>query len=191
MKEGIHLALGGVLLAGAALAQDLPSGDPIRGAKLIGKCRTCHGADGIAELINAPNIAGDPENYIATQLAHFRDGLRLSEQMSVVVQGMADQDIADLAAHYASIPFTATPPSDESAAPELCVSCHGTDGMATIEDAPHIAGDSAIYIETQLKAFRDGKRQNEIMSGIAAGLSAEEIRASAVYYSSIEVSAGE
>jgi cytochrome c553 len=54
--------------------------------------------------------------------------------------------------------------------------------------APHIAGESQVYLETQLKAFRSGKRENEIMSVVAAGLSDEDISDLAAWYASIEIS---
>ncbi|HEY9536884.1 MAG TPA: cytochrome c [Kiloniellaceae bacterium] len=69
-----------------------------------------------------------------------------------------------------------------------CQTCHGIDGIAKIPIAPHIAGESQIYLETQLKAFRSGKRENEIMSVIAKNLSDEDISDLAAWYSSIEIS---
>lgn len=68
-----------------------------------------------------------------------------------------------------------------------CAVCHGLDGLARLPDAPHIAGDSAIYIETQLKAFRSGARVHPQMSIVAKGLSEEDIADLAAYYSAIEV----
>jgi cytochrome c553 len=56
-----------------------------------------------------------------------------------------------------------------------------------IEDAPNLAGESAIYIDTQLKAFRLGKRTHEIMSAIAADLTNDEIREYADWYASIRL----
>ena len=67
-----------------------------------------------------------------------------------------------------------------------CRTCHGIDGVARIPIAPHIAGESRIYLETQLKAFRSGKRQHEIMSVVAGQLSDEDIADLAAWYSSIE-----
>ena len=52
--------------------------------------------------------------------------------------------------------------------------------------APHIAGESQVYIETQLKAFRSGKREHEIMSVVAQGLSDDDIADLAAWYSSIQ-----
>ena len=69
-----------------------------------------------------------------------------------------------------------------------CQVCHGVDGIAKIPVAPHLAGESQIYIETQLKAFRTGKRVNEMMSVIASDLTDEDIRNLAAWYSSIKIS---
>jgi cytochrome c553 len=68
-----------------------------------------------------------------------------------------------------------------------CQVCHGLDGLAKLPDAPHIAGDSAIYIEMQLKAYRSGERTHPQMSIVAQALSDEDISDLAAYYSAIEV----
>ena len=70
-----------------------------------------------------------------------------------------------------------------------CQMCHGIDGIAKIPIAPHIAGESQIYLETQLKAFRSGKRVHEIMSVVAKDLSDEDISDLAAWYSSIKITA--
>lgn len=70
-----------------------------------------------------------------------------------------------------------------------CRTCHGIDGIAKIPIAPHIAGESQIYLQTQLKAFRSGKRQHEIMSIIASQLSDEDISDLSAWYSSIAITA--
>lgn len=69
-----------------------------------------------------------------------------------------------------------------------CKTCHGIDGLAKIPEAPHIAGENAVYIENQLEAFRSGRRKHPIMSVIAAGLSDEDIADLAAWYSSIGIS---
>lgn len=71
----------------------------------------------------------------------------------------------------------------------MCQMCHGIDGIARIPIAPHIAGESEIYLQTQLKAFRSGKRQNEIMTVIAGQLSDEDIANLAAWYASIRIEA--
>ena len=51
---------------------------------------------------------------------------------------------------------------------QMCAVCHGLNGIAKVPDAPNLAGESAVYTTKQLKAFKDGKRQHEQMSIIAA-----------------------
>ena len=189
MIRALALGFGGLCLAGPILAQDLPPGDAARGEGLSGQCRTCHGADGFARLPIAPHIAGDDESYLAAQLVAYRDGSRVNEMMSLVAPALSDQAIADLAAYYAAQPFFAAGPAQPDDAPELCVACHGANGMAEMEGVPHIAGDLDEYIENQLTAFRDGTRSSEIMSGMAAGLTDDEIVALAAWYAAIKVSA--
>jgi cytochrome c553 len=72
-------------------------------------------------------------------------------------------------------------------APSACVSCHGADGISTLLDAPNLAGEVNIYIDTQLKAFRTGKRDHEIMSEIAADMTDTEIREVADWYSNVQL----
>lgn len=68
-----------------------------------------------------------------------------------------------------------------------CQACHGIDGIARLPIAPNIAGESAIYLATQLKAFQDGKRENAMMSVVVKDLTAEQIANVAAWYRSIEV----
>ncbi len=70
-----------------------------------------------------------------------------------------------------------------------CRTCHGIDGIARIPIAPHLAGESQVYIETQLKAFRNGKREHEMMTVVAEDLSDEDISDLAKWYSSIKITA--
>lgn len=182
------IGLGGVFLAQIAAAEEL-TGDPAAGRKVAGQCRTCHGLDGYAKIPIAPHIGGEPASYIARQLKAFRQGTRAHEMMSVVAKNLDDQSIADVAAWYASHSVTATLPAgvSEDAAPELCVACHGAEGIGQLDNVPNLAGESPIYIDTQLKAFRIGKRTNEIMSEMAKDLTDEEIRSFADWYASVKL----
>jgi cytochrome c553 len=184
MLRWLVVGLGGVLLAGAAAAQDVASG-----RKIAGMCRTCHGLNGYAQIPVAPNIGGEPASYISGQLRAFRSGLRVNEMMSVVASGLSDEAIADVAAWYAAQTANAAIPAgmDPSMAPASCVACHGADGIAVNPDAPNLAGETTIYLDTQLKAFRSGKRKHETMSAIAADLDDPDIRAAAEWYAAIKL----
>lgn len=179
----LAIALGGLMLAGGTQAQDVEAGRKLA----AGQCRTCHGLNGFAAIPIAPHIGGEQAGYIANQLRAFRSGTRRHEMMSVVTRNMSDQAIADAASWYAAQKARATLP--EETAPEevleVCASCHGVDGIAVERDTPNLAGETNIYIETQLKAFRTGKRTHEIMSEIAAGLTDEDMRALANWYAGV------
>lgn len=80
------------------------------GRKKAIQCQGCHGLDGIAKVPETPHIAGQPAAYTKKQLADYKSGTRKHEVMSVMAQSLSEQDIANLAAWYASIEVTATPP---------------------------------------------------------------------------------
>lgn len=179
--------LGGLLLAGTALADEFPVADPVAGKKIAGQCRTCHGIDGYARIPIAPHIGGESASYLRNQLTAFRDGTRTHEMMTIVAKMLTDEQIDDVAAWYAYPIATATLTADPSGAPQACIACHGADGIAVIEDAPNLTGETNIYIDTQLKAFRLGKRTHEVMSAIAAEMSDAEIRAAADWYAGVKL----
>ena len=88
----------------SALAVDSASaGDAAAGREKARKCQPCHGIDGIARLPAAPHIAGENVAYLSAQLKAFRSGKRVHEIMSLIARDLTDEDIADLAAWYASI----------------------------------------------------------------------------------------
>jgi cytochrome c553 len=87
------------------------AGNVAAGRQKATACQTCHGLDGLSKMPDAPNIAGDPEEYLARQLTAFKKGERKNEMMSIVVQPLSDQDVADLAAYYAAIEVTAKVPT--------------------------------------------------------------------------------
>lgn len=73
-------------------------------------CAVCHGPQGIAVAPEAPNLAGQPEHYLTTQLRAYRSGARQHAVMNVIAKPLADQDIADLAAWFAGFKVEATRP---------------------------------------------------------------------------------
>ena len=68
-----------------------------------------------------------------------------------------------------------------------CNVCHGKLGVAVMPSAPNLAGQNADYLIAQLRNFRNGKRQHEVMSVIAAQLKDGEIEDLAGWFSSIPV----
>ena len=70
---------------------------------------------------------------------------------------------------------------------KMCRACHGLDGVARLPNAATIAGETEIYLVKQLKAFRDGDRQDPQMEVIAKDLTDEDIANLAAWYSSIKI----
>ena len=86
------------------------AGDAAAGRRKALQCQTCHGLDGLSKLPEAPHLAGQPEPYLVKSLNDYRTGTRKHDMMSLVVQPLTDEDVADLAAYYAAIEITTTPP---------------------------------------------------------------------------------
>lgn len=95
----ILLLMGTASAVTVANAADLTAGKAKAGAT----CAVCHGLQGIATLPNAPNLAGQPQIYLAEQLKNYRSGKRTHEVMSVIAKPLSDQEIEDLSAWYASL----------------------------------------------------------------------------------------
>ena len=65
----------------------------------------------------------------------------------------------------------------------VCGACHGADGNSTIPQNPILAGQNARYIYLQLRDFKEGRRMDPFMSGIAVNLSKKDMLDLAAYFS--------
>ena len=86
-----------------AIAGAAPAADVNAGKTKSAVCAVCHGVQGLSTLPNAPNLAGQPQIYLAEQLKNYRSGKRTHEVMSVIAKPLSDQEIEDLSAWYASL----------------------------------------------------------------------------------------
>lgn len=68
-----------------------------------------------------------------------------------------------------------------------CATCHGLQGLSTLPNAPHLAGQPTQYLEEQLRLYRSGKRHNEIMNLMAKPLTDQQIQDMAAWYSAIQI----
>ena len=89
------------------MRREMPAAGKTKAAAV---CRVCHGLDGIAKLPDAPNLAGQQEIYLVRSLTAYKTGERQNPQMSVVAPTLSEEDIANLAAYYASIKITVQEP---------------------------------------------------------------------------------
>ncbi len=72
---------------------------------------------------------------------------------------------------------------------QACAVCHGPLGLSTAPDAPHLAGQPALYLAAQLRAYRSGSRRHEVMNVMARGLTDEDIGHLAAWYAAIRLDA--
>jgi cytochrome c553 len=172
-------------------------------------CSACHGADGNSAVPTFPKLAGQGERYLLKQLQDIRDGARPVPTMVGQLDGKSDDDLANLAAFYASQPATGGQTNPELLAlgekvyragiaerqVAACTACHSPRGKGNAPAGyPALGGQHAEYIATQLKMYRKGYedetgRTNDgdtkIMRTTAFGLSDKEIEAVASYISGL------
>jgi len=86
------LAIGGAQAAGDAAA----------GKAKAAACAGCHGANGQG-IPPTPALAGKSEDQILQALQDFKSGKRDNPVMKGMAAGLSEQDMANLAAYYASL----------------------------------------------------------------------------------------
>jgi len=106
LRHPFAAALAALTLCAGAQAQDAAAGRAKAQA-----CVVCHGLDGISIQPDAPNLAGQPVPYLRAQLRAFRSGERRNEVMAVMAKPLTDDEIANLAAWFASIKVQAQVPN--------------------------------------------------------------------------------
>jgi cytochrome c553 len=175
-------------------------GDAAAGAEKITLCLACHGQDGnTSQIANVPKIGGQSESYLLKQMNEIKSGVRAAPLMTGMLNTLTDLDMVNVAAYYASQPAPQGAAEAEKVAlgesiyragnadigVAACTACHSPDGQGVASAGyPALSGQDPAYTELQLRAFRDGSRQNddgEIMRSIAARLNDAEISALASY----------
>lgn len=164
-------------------------GDSGRGRELAAGCAVCHGDDGNTEGEGMPTLAGQDARYFIKAMQAYRTGARSDQSMRDALEGLTDEDLADLAAFYA----TNEPLRRNVRAPlttdewiDRCTRCHGVDGNSTDPRFPMLAGQDRTYLTNALAAYRDESRVNSAMHAMAAPLSGEDLGRIAAYYASRE-----
>lgn len=70
----------------------------------------------------------------------------------------------------------------QQTATTVCVGCHGPDGNSPVPTYPNLAAQPAQYITKQLRNFKDGARNNAIMTGMVATLAPEDLVSLGAWY---------
>ncbi|HUJ86533.1 MAG TPA: c-type cytochrome [Burkholderiales bacterium] len=194
-----------LLWAGAARAQDGAKPDPAKGQNIVSQvCAACHGPDGNSVAPANPKLAGQFSEYLYKQLRNFKaqDGKKAEREnpiMAGMVANLSEPDMRNVAAYFSEQKLRPDVARDKDLAAAgqklyrggnaatgvvACAGCHGPSGAGIPIEFPHIAGQYADYVESQLKAFRSGARANDpngMMRGVAARMTDDEIKAVAQY----------
>ena len=104
-----------ILAFGLMNAAQAAKGDAAAGKTKAAACGACHGPAGISAMGIYPNIAGQKDAYIIKQLNDFKSGARTDMMMAPMAANLSEQDMADLAAYYTSLPMAAVEASEETA----------------------------------------------------------------------------
>ncbi len=187
----------------ASIATESVAGDAGVGKAKSAVCAACHGADGNSATDAFPKLAGQHQAYLAKQIMEYKDGTRENAMMAPMVAALGEQDIADLAAYFASQKSTPGAVSEdlvelgkqiyrggnkESNVP-ACMACHGPNGSGVPAAGwPALSGQYPAYLVMQLKAFATDERSNDansMMRDIAARMTDEEMAAAAAYASGL------
>ena len=191
--------------ASSAFAQDVKA-NAQAGEKKAAMCIGCHSIPGyqasFPEVHKVPMIAGQNAKYLQAALTEYKAGDRKHPTMRAVATSLSDQDMADLAAYYESLPkekvtLDAKPAHEPSAevaallAKGGCVACHGTNFSKPSDPAfPKLAGQHPDYLFVALKAYQTQNnpqvgRSNPVMSGMAGGFTHAQLKDLAQYIGSL------
>ena len=205
MKRTLLLAAA-LGLPALALAQAPAKPDPAKAREIVNQvCAACHGADGSSPTAANPSLAGMPADYITTQLAHFKAGIRQNAIMQGMSATLSDADMVAVGAYFAGQTPKPQQAKDAALAREgqrlwragdpangvpACSACHGPTGAGLPKNYPRLSGQWSDYTLAQLKAFKAGERgmdqggkdiNGRVMVGVVRGLSDGQMKALADY----------
>ena len=93
----------GILSLILSLSVGCTGGDAVKGEARAVTCMPCHGGNGMATAPANPSLVGQNGTYLAKQMRAFRDGERFDPVMSPLAKSLTDEEILDIAAHFASL----------------------------------------------------------------------------------------
>lgn len=190
-----RVAVLAALSAAAAVPLLARAADGVPLQQQVQTCGACHGANGNSPTPDVPSLAGQPKQFITTQLVMFREGRRLNPVMAALTANMGNAEINALGAHYAAltvVPTAAAQSAEQQAAGRAraeqlnCVQCHGA-ALKGQQHIPRLAGQQAAYLRTQLVGFKAQTRfdMDGNMTSAAQALTAADIDLLSTYMAAL------
>jgi cytochrome c553 len=188
LRSLIVIGISGFLASTAQAA-----GDPVAGRAKFDACVGCHSIPGwtnVYPTYHVPRLGGQHADYVVAALRAYQAGERRHPSMHANSNILSEQDMQNIAA------FVTEAKAEERPSPvrgnvaagqvksETCVACHGPDGNSPITLYPRLDGQHEDYLRRSLQDYQSGARDNAIMKGIAAPLSAQDIADLSAYFAS-------
>jgi len=169
------------------------AGDPALGEKKFYTCYGCHGLENYRNAYpdyTVPRLRHQHASYIVAALQEYRSGDRPHATMHAQAASLSDQDMEDIAAYLQGDAPTKPSTAVNGKVPKqvaACVACHGENGLgveAPLTPKPAVlAGQHVDYLEQALAAYRNGRRKNVVMDGMAQLLTSDEdVKIAAAYF---------
>lgn len=175
--------------------------------QVLSECERCHGKQGNSTINeNWPKLAGQNINYLKKQMRDFQSNgkyARRNSTMNVLMRALSKKEKIKIARYYANLIGTIDTAQnhllslgeniyrggDAIKKIPACLACHGPAGLGNPPAGfPRLSGQHAHYIASQLRAFREGTRNNdnyEMMSIISKKMNDTEIIAVSNYISGL------
>lgn len=193
-----------VIIGMALVSTTVFAGDAAAGQPKTALCAGCHGADGNSAAPGFPKLAGQGEKYLIKQMEDIKSGARVVPEMTGMLTASSAQDLADIAAYYASKQIQLAGAKDTdlekgeavyrggnlATGVPACTGCHSPSGQGNSPAGyPALGGQHAQYTAKQLRAFRTAAHDPEnpagrsndgeaaIMRGVAGNMNDVEIDA--------------
>ena len=172
-------------------------------------CEACHGAHGEGmAAAHVPRIAAQSTEYLLKQLDDYAQGTRDNPVMQNFSKQLSEKQRLEFALHFASMPAPRGAQSSllnqvqiarghqlayqgvEQRRVQACNGCHGPDGIGVLHAAPYLAGQSAEYLASSLRAYQQDTRRNdagELMRSIAKRLNEADVVAVSGYFANVPI----
>jgi cytochrome c553 len=184
----VAAALSFLIACAALAAEDIP--------RKAESCVACHGPGGNSANPAIPSLAGQPAQFVSTQLYLYREGNRKDPQMTPIASALSNADMNELAAYFSrqkpAAPAHRTAAENAAAGRRLaaqhhCVQCHGP-ALGGLQHIPRLAGQQFAYLKSQLRGFKSSTRfdLDGQMSSAAQPLSDADIEVLADYLAGLK-----
>jgi cytochrome c553 len=173
----LTLLAGMTVLSAVGTHSARAAGDPGIGEKKFYTCVGCHGIDDYKNAYpdySVPRLRHQHSAYIIAALKEYKSGERPHATMHAQASSLSDEDMEDIAAYLqGSEPVKPSAKSIGAVPPQAaaCAACHGENGLGVeaplTPKPPVLAGQHVDYLEQALTTYRNGRRKNVVMDGMA------------------------